>query len=402
MLLCVLLGLGLSGASGSPHHEDWNKAMDKLQNQDCKAATSLVMSMGSKDKDISGCIKHGFWGKMLRVVGAVGVAYRKGWPVRFEPENRWVGVNAQDCPDGLECLLEPISACPLQELLEAKEVKRFSACMHQNKENPELGFHGIEGDHGSNNYFGPIPREFKKHGTTWWQALLLTHVFKPGDMQTMSVLLHETTTPLPTPPHTGNMAQAVRESLKWDSSPVCGIHIRRGDKYAPGRQKDIDAFEKVYLPVLLHINREHKVNRFFLATDSGKIAQGAQAIMKAANPALELLTGDVARDYWNMKDPSKYAQLQATRGIVLDSYFLGCAPLNVCAWQTDYFVGTHTSSMSKVGGYGPPGMVCLCLLGLFLSLATPGENPGGWMAYVFGGDIDSKDWGKIPEDSPDL
>ena len=82
----------------------------------------------------------------------------------------------------------------------------------------------------------------------------------------------------------------------------------------------------------------------------------------------------------------RYNRTEATLGVVRDVWLLG---------QTDFFIGHHTSAVSKAAY-----LLRYARMGLAATKTTywprwSGDNPGGFLAYVFGTSIDSKSFGTV-------
>ncbi|CEM05228.1 unnamed protein product [Vitrella brassicaformis CCMP3155] len=372
--------------------------------------------MGAEDASLAACKAHGFWAALLRLAGALNVAVSHGMDILMMAERHWNAVDLRDCSQGgFACLFKPLcnplvnSSCSIVEgsqeqwdrikrTADQKERRRsgrhrWSACPSQALRYPRSTISGY--DTGVNDFFGPsLALAFPQDTPTSQQAFLVSHVFHPL-------------------PFIDTLATQLRETLGLNKSAEClGVHVRRGDKYASLGESDRRVFEQVYKPYIDHVLRKEGVRHVYVSTDSKDITTHLQTQQRQQKRTMEYvflpseLPGrqrpqsrdnapfHIVRDYWNVAEGS-YNRTHATLGIIVDSRLLaGC----------DYFIGTHTSAMSKgvfllrYARMQRAGVRKGRIIETTFWPDWPSANLGGWLAFVFGTSIDHpNEWGRIAD-----
>lgn len=210
------------------------------------------------------------------------------------------------------------------------------------------------GDHGSNNFFGGLPPTISDD---WqWQSVLMRFVFRPRH----EIMQH---------------IAKIKEDLGWPDGDVIGVHVRQGDKYASAPVSVSRLWDSIFWPQIETARAKlPSASVVYLATDSTElvayVSQWQHQVQRQQN-GLRVVFSNVVRDYWQQKP--QYHINAATVGVIVDAWLLG---------ESDWFVGTYTSAMSKA-----VQLLRHSRMGVLAekSVTMPGwtnDNPGGFMTYM--------------------
>lgn len=358
---------------------DWQALVKSILKQqqpsDCRAETTkfLKVRMGG-DLDLEACQAAGFWGKFMRLAGALGWAFLHKRTLSYDPLDSWVS-NVDPlhhwlpgCDTGGPlCFFESPTSCTADDVDPQSEkdgpiripanlsslsqrVVAWSVCPHQNKRDGTF----LHADANQNDFWGAAarPRKYLKHSDAWWMSAFVYVLLRPR-------------------PELLRLFAATRRDLEvqWAGvhRPVDGannggggpmadfaLHVRRGDKYPGSPTEHARVLAEEYLSVVRYVQHQSKLNpslspsadgnaptlatgsapRIYLATDEPMVATAAAH----HEPRYRIrAVSDTPRRVWRLTT-GQYNVTAESIGSLRDVWLMA---------QCRHLVLTHTSALSK-------------------------------------------------------